>query len=438
MRAFAARALAPRAIDRGHRARLKRASSRVEASAGRRGARSFADARAAVGCDASPRARPAASRARRERPSTRRRATASSEDPAARDGEDARPELEDTIAPLSDALYPRALDAVPTFFGRLNPLTAVLLFYTGAMLRESREAPIIGAQWLLLVVLPTFGALYALRRWWYESKTAPRHEGEHRPFAFKRACRSAWLDFHVGYMLLVPAGAYGGEGSSWWVMTAPILMALRWLGGRRGKIFKTARRACVVVFGVVGLATLLLSTSTTLTKALGALRGGGAVGFILGPFAMAMAYVFYVAPACLLPRAIARAWTNTLDDDAPIAETSEEDKNKTPEQIAKEKRKKRVNLIVGFVAVGATLATGSDLPLLILFAFQLLKVDPEDFVNAIINKGSPERMEMEQAIADKFAGVFADKKTEASKTDADDASADDARDPTTTTTTPAA
>jgi hypothetical protein len=49
MRAFAARALAPRAIDRGHRARLKRASSRVEASAGRRGARSFADARAAVG-----------------------------------------------------------------------------------------------------------------------------------------------------------------------------------------------------------------------------------------------------------------------------------------------------------------------------------------------------------------------------------------------------
>ena len=78
------------------------------------------------------------------------------------------------------------------------------------------------------------------------------------------------------------------------------------------------------------------------------------------------------------------------------------------------------------------------MPLLILFAFQLLKVDPEDFVNAIINKGSPERMEMEQAIADKFAGVFADKKTEASKTDADDASADDARDPTTTTTTPSA
>lgn len=437
MRAHAARALAPRAIDRADTARLKRASARVGAPASRRGARSFADARAAVECDASPPSRRAAHREKRDRGRARHRAAASPGDAAARAVDDARPELEDTIAPLGDALYPRALDAVPTFFGRLNPLTAVLLFYTGAMLRESREAPIIGLQWLLMVVLPTFGALYALRRWWYENKTAPRHEGKHRPMAFSRACRSAWLDFHVGYMLLVPAGAYGGEGSSWWVMTAPILMALRWLGGRRGKIFKTARRACVVVFGVVGLATLLLSTSTTLTKALGALRGGGAVGFILGPFAMAMAYVFYVAPACLLPRAIARAWTNTLDDDAPIAETSE-DKSKTPEQIAKEKRKKRVNLIVGFVAFGATLATGSDLPLLILFAFQLLKVDPEDFVNAIINKGSPERMEMEQAIADKFAGVFADKKTEASKTDAADASADDAPDPTTAATTPTA
>jgi len=320
-----------------------------------------------------------------------------------------RPERPDTIAPLAEALYPRALDGVPTFFGRMNPLTATLLFYTGAVLRESREVPIIGAQWMLLVVLPTFGALYAARRWWYENKTSAAWEGRFRPFGFNRACRSAWLDFHLGYMLLVPAGAYGGEGSSWWLLTAPVVMALRWLGARKGKIFRTARRVTVVVFGVAALATLLMSASTTLVKALAALRGGGAVGFVLGPLAIATSYVFYIAPACLLPNAIVRAWTNTLDDDgdeSAVQKTSEADASKTPEELAKEKRKKRVGLIVSFIAFGATLATGSDIPLLILFAFQLLKVDPEHLMNAVINKGSPERAEMEQAIADKFVKLL--------------------------------
>lgn len=333
----------------------------------------------------------------------------------------------DTIAPMSDALYPRWLDKIPTFFGRTNPFTALLLFYTGAMLRESREAPIVGAQWLLLVVLPTFGALYFARKWWYENKTKPAYDGVSQPFEFERACRSAWMDFHIGYMLLVPAGAYGGEGSSWWVMTAPIMMLARWIGGRRGKVFKRVKRVAVVMFGVVGLATLLMSASTTLVKALGALRGGGALGLALGPFAMCMSYVFYLAPASLIPRAIVRAWNGTIDDDvndrAAIEEAeakAKRDAEKTPEELAKEKRRKRVNLIVGFAAFGATLATGSDLPLLILFAFQLLKVHPEELMNAVINKGSPERLEMEQAIADKFAGVFSTKKKNGDDDEADD------------------
>lgn len=339
----------------------------------------------------------------------------------------------DTIAPMSDALYPRWLDKIPTFFGRTNPFTALLLFYTGAMLRESREAPIVGAQWLLLVVLPTFGALYFARKWWYENKTKPAYDGVSQPFEFERACRSAWIDFHIGYMLLVPAGAYGGEGSSWWVMTAPVMMLARWIGGRRGKIFKRVKRVAVVTFGVVGLATLLMSASTTLVKALGALRGGGALGLALGPFAMCMSYVFYLAPASLIPRAIVRAWNGTLDDDvndrAAIEEAeakAKRDAEKTPEELAKEKRRKRVNLIVGFAAFGATLATGSDLPLLILFAFQLLKVHPEELMNAVINKGSPERLEMEQALADKFAGVFSTTK----KKDGDEADDDDEKNET--------
>lgn len=340
----------------------------------------------------------------------------------------------DTIAPMSDALYPRWLDKIPTFFGRTNPFTALLLFYTGAMLRESREAPIVGAQWLLLVVLPTFGALYFARKWWYENKTKPAYDGVSQPFEFERACRSAWIDFHIGYMLLVPAGAYGGEGSSWWVMTAPIMMLARWIGGRRGKIFKRVKRVAVVMFGVVGLATLLMSASTTLVKALGALRGGGALGLALGPFAMCMSYVFYLAPASLIPRAIVRAWNGTLDDDvndrAAIEEAeakAKRDAEKTPEELAKEKRRKRVNLIVGFAAFGATLATGSDLPLLILFAFQLLKVHPEELMNAVINKGSPERLEMEQALADKFAGVFSTTKKK-NGDEADDEKTGEAKD----------
>ena len=350
---------------------------------------------------------------------------------------DDRPERPDTIAPVSDALYPRALDGVPTFFGRLNPLTAVLLFYTGAMLRESREVPIIGLQWMLLVVVPTFGALYAARRWWYEHKVVPNasKESKYRPMGFNRACRSAWIDFHIGYMLLVPAGAYGGEGSSWWVMTAPALMALRWLGGRKGKFFKMARRVSAVVFGVLGTAMLLISASTTIVKALTALKGGGSVGIVLAPFAVVTSYVLYLAPACLLPQAISRAWTNTLDVETESMESTAKstEKDKTPEEIAKEKKKKRVNLIVTFIAFGTMIATGSDIPLLILFAIQLLKIDPEELMNAVINKGSPERAEMEQAFADKFAAILprATKK-ESSATERDDGDDDDDDDDTKT------
>lgn len=310
-----------------------------------------------------------------------------------------------SIARAAEAFYPGRLDAVPAFFGRLNPLTALLLFYTGAMLRESREVPIIAAQWMVFVVVPAFGAWFAARRWRYARVAAETGDAS---VSFARSCRSAWVDFHVGYMLLVPAGAYGGDGSSWWVMTAPALMAARCVGARRNRACRFLRRACVVVFGVAGLVTLLMSASTTLVKALGALRGGGAIGLVLGPFAMAMSYVFYLAPACLLPRAIVRAWTNTLDgDDGAVAkDAKDDDAPKTPEELAKEKRKKRVNLLCGLAAFGATMATGSDAPLFILFAFQLFKVDPEELMNAVTNKGSPERIEMEQKIADNFAKIL--------------------------------
>ena len=343
----------------------------------------------------------------------------------ASDGAEARPEMPDTIAPIADALYPRALDAVPMFFGRLNPLAATLVFYTGAMLRESRDVPIVGAQWLAFVFLPMFALMYVVRKWWYANRTVVKHEGKYAPFTFSRACRSAWLDFHLGYMLLLPAGALGGEGSSFWLLLCPLLYAVRWIGGHKGKVIRMVRRATVVIFGALALATLLTSASTTLMKAIGALRGGGLIGFVLAPAAMLMAYGFYIAPATLLPRAIIRAWTNTLDDDVEVEKLSPEDANKTPEELSKDKKKKRTSFIIGVVAFGATLATGSDIPLFILFALQLIRVDPGELMNALIDKGSPERAEFEQKVADKFSGVF--KKSESDdKEKKEDARSEDA------------
>ena len=95
-----------------------------------------------------------------------------------------------SIARAAEAFYPGRLDAVPAFFGRLNPLTALLLFYTGAMLRESREVPIIAAQWMVFVVVPAFGAWCAARRWRYARAAA--ETGDAR-VSFVRSCRSAWV-----------------------------------------------------------------------------------------------------------------------------------------------------------------------------------------------------------------------------------------------------
>ena len=89
-----------------------------------------------------------------------------------REDGNARETSRDGIARAAETLYPERLDAVPAFFGRLNPLTALLLFYTGAMLRESREVPIIAAQWMVFVVVPAFGAWFAARRWRYARAAA--------------------------------------------------------------------------------------------------------------------------------------------------------------------------------------------------------------------------------------------------------------------------
>ena len=148
--------------------------------------------------------------ATREEVSVTRSMTTDGDDASMTSREDgnARETSRDEIACRGGTLYPERLDRGARVFGRLNPLTALLLFYTGAMLGESREVPIIAAQWMVFVVVPAFGAWFAARRW----RCARGETGDARA-SFVRSCRSAWVDFHVGYMLLVPAGAYRVMGA---------------------------------------------------------------------------------------------------------------------------------------------------------------------------------------------------------------------------------
>ena len=71
----------------------------------------------------------------------------------------------DTIAPMPEWTYPRRLDAIPAFFGRLNPITGFLVYYTGAVLREATGAPLVALQWTFLVLIPALAAQCAIRLW---------------------------------------------------------------------------------------------------------------------------------------------------------------------------------------------------------------------------------------------------------------------------------
>ena len=96
-----------------------------------------------------------------------------------------------------------------------------------------------------------------------------------------------------------PAGATGGEGSSWWLLLAPISMLLRWVGHLRP--LTAVRRGFAVVGGAAALAAMVASSSGTLTTALGNLRGGGGAAMWLAPVAFLLTFLCYLAPAALLP-----------------------------------------------------------------------------------------------------------------------------------------
>ena len=156
--------------------------------------------------------------------------------------------------------------------------------------------------------------------------------------------------------------------------------------------------------GVASLGALLMSASGTLTQALGGLRGGGYIGYLLAPVTFALVYVFYLAPAALLPGTIARAFRGE-GYSKPRRKAVVKDDKATEEEI----RAKKWWTVIGVGAMAISVATGSDVPVFVCFFAQLFKADPSKLMQVMIDKGEPARAEMDQAIADKAAGLFKNK-----------------------------
>ena len=318
----------------------------------------------------------------------------------------------DTIAPMPEWTYPRRLDAIPAFFGRLNPITGGLVYYTGAVLREATGAPLVALQWTFLVLVPALAAQCAIRLWAHRRRAeraalaaASRGETPEETFDFYRANRPAWLDVHLGYALLCPAGAVGGEGASWWLLLAPVFMFFRFVG-HRFDAMRPARRVVAVVGGCVALAGLCFSASGALTQAIGSLRAAPPLlAVALAPVAFGLTYAFYLAPAALLPGAVARAWRGE-GFDKPRDSAANAPAPMTPEEEAKEKANKRFWTLAGVAAMAVSLATGSDAPIFVVFFAQLLKADPSKLMQVMIDKGDPSRAEFEEKMAQGAANLF--------------------------------
>ena len=126
----------------------------------------------------------------------------------------------------------------------------------------------------------------------------------------------------------------------------------------------------------------------------GGLRGGGYVGDVLAPVTFALVYAFYLAPAALLPGAIARAWRG----EGYSKPRRRVNPNPNPEATAEEARARKAWTVIGVVAMGISLTTGSDVPVFLCFFAQLFKADPSKLMQVMIDKGEPARAEMDQAI----------------------------------------
>ena len=344
------------------------------------------------------------------------------------------------------------------------------------------------AQWTVFVVLPVLCAMYFVRKWRHEARMEQEEEERRtadavgdgnddersqnsssgsgssssssssssrnsNAMSYSRSMRGRWLDVHVCYAFLLPAGISAGVHSSYWLVLAPAFMLYRFLfsdergdSGRydgattlktttkRGLfsssspvaaflspvgrgwstfvlILRRAHKYAKIVFASLALALLVVSGSATLHQSLSALNGGGlALRVLLSPFAIGVAFLGYFAPAALLPRYISRVFSRkiTTDDAETKAPLTEEERAKLELKQETEKKNRKWWLLIGFIAMGISAFTGSDLPIVLAFAAQLLKANPDALLTAMAEKGG--MVEFETKIADAFDRVVLSKK----------------------------
>ena len=316
--------------------------------------------------------------------------------------------VSDSIAPAPEWMYPRWLDRVPALFGRLNPITGVLVYYTGAVLRECAETPVVALQWMCFVFFPALLAQCALRVFAHaRAVERARREGAAPPLPFLRAERSAWLDLHLGYALLCPAGAVGGEGASWWLLLAPAFMLARF-ATRALPFGASLRRVAQGLGSVAALCGLLFSASGALTQAIASARVGGVIhAVVFAPVAFAATYLLFLAPASLLPSAALRAWRGEGFEREKKSPFSAPRSERTLEEASRERRKKRFWLVVGVLSAIVSVATGSDAPVFAAFFAQLLNADPGKLLDVMIDKGDERRAAFDRKVADEASKALA-------------------------------
>ena len=410
---------------------------------------------------------------------------------AALDGFSATNDYEDDDAPFA---YPSRCDVVPAFIGGLNPVNSVLFYFTGAVMTQGTIQTT--AQWTVFVVFPVLFLMYLVRKWRYEGREERRmakaaaadadgndndndrnndsntssSDGSTKSanttsMSYVRSMRGRWLDVHVCYAFLLPAGISAGEHSSYWLVLAPAFMLYRFLfseddrseerenGGAKTGMFSRfsaissflspagrglstfvliARRVhkyTKIVFASLALALLIVSGSATLHQSLTALNGGGmALRVLLSPFAIGVAFLGYFAPAALLPRYISNVFSRKITADevnAPKAPLSEEERVKLEIKKESEKKNRKWWLLIGFIAMGMSAFTGSDLPIVIAFAAQLCKANPDALLTAMAEKGG--MVEFETKIADAFDRVVLSKKESGEITSDDSTIENDAK-----------
>ena len=160
---------------------------------------------------------------------------------------------DDDDAPFA---YPSRCDVVPAFIGGLNPVNSVLFYFTGAVMTQGTIQTT--AQWTVFVVFPVLFLMYLVRKWRYEGRKERRmakaaadadaNDGNDNDrnndsnnsssdcstksanttsMSYVRSMRGRWLDVHVCYAFLLPAGISAGEHSSYWLVLAPAFMLYR-------------------------------------------------------------------------------------------------------------------------------------------------------------------------------------------------------------------